>query len=110
MFLLLLCWFFLGLLMVVWLVGGGGGGVKKTLRNTNGGSCQMLTFDDKGGGGQKNPQTCLRNTWIFPWQTRVTMKSVTIVITIISRKTVAGKLHGSHKAVARQSQTVERQS
>ena len=29
----------------------------------------MLTFDDKGGwGGQKNPKTCLRNTWMFPKQ------------------------------------------
>jgi hypothetical protein len=28
----------------------------------------MLTFDDKGGwGGQKNPKTCLRNTWMFPY-------------------------------------------
>ena len=27
----------------------------------------MVTFDDKGGwGGQKNPKTCLRNTWMFP--------------------------------------------
>ena len=38
------------------------------------------------------------------------MKSVTIAIKIISRKTVAGQLHGSHKAVERQSQTVKRQS
>ena len=27
----------------------------------------MLSFDDKGGvGGQKNPKTCLLNTWMFP--------------------------------------------
>ena len=27
----------------------------------------MLTFDDKRGwGGQKNPKTCLHNTWMFP--------------------------------------------
>ena len=29
----------------------------------------MLTFDDKGGGGQKNPKTCLRDTWMFPFNT-----------------------------------------
>ena len=39
----------------------------------------MLTFDNKGGwGGQKNPKTCLRNTWMFPCQKNKCFTSLTL--------------------------------